>query len=208
MNLPNKLTLSRVVMVPFFVAFLLLTPQYLYFKWIAFAIFVVASLTDLLDGKLARKYNLVTNFGKFMDPLADKLLVCSALIGMSALSQRLLPAWITIIIIAREFVISGFRLIAAEKGVVIAASMWGKWKTTFQMVMICIKMLVMDIYLTMPETVIADKLFAVRNLQPMSLLSRILVVLGDVTMYIALILTIVSLIDYLIKNKTVLKDVD
>jgi CDP-diacylglycerol--glycerol-3-phosphate 3-phosphatidyltransferase len=208
MNLPNKLTLSRVVMVPFFVVFLLLTPQYLYFKWIAFVIFVVASLTDLLDGKLARKYNLVTNFGKFMDPLADKLLVCSALIGMSALSQSLLPAWITIIIIAREFVISGFRLIAAEKGVVIAASMWGKWKTTFQMVMICIKMLVMDIYLTMPETVIADKLFAVRNVQQMSLLSRILVVLGDVAMYIALILTIVSLIDYLIKNKTVLKDVD
>ena len=81
MNLPNKLTLSRAVMVPFFAAFLLLTPQYSWFKWIAFGIFVIASLTDLLDGKIARKYNLVTNFGKFMDPLADKLLVCSALIG-------------------------------------------------------------------------------------------------------------------------------
>ena len=111
MNLPNKLTLSRVIMVPFFVAFLLLVPQYTYFKWIALGIFIVASLTDLLDGYLARKLHLVTNFGKFMDPLADKLLVCSALIGLSSLD--VIPAWITIIIIAREFIISGFRLIAA-----------------------------------------------------------------------------------------------
>lgn len=198
MNLPNKLTLSRVVMVPFFVGFLLLTPRYGWFKWIAFGIFVIASLTDLLDGKIARKYNLVTNFGKFMDPLADKLLVCSALIGMTALSQRLIPAWITIIIIAREFIISGFRLIAAEKGNVIAASMWGKWKTTFQMVMLCVKMLVMDTYLPAGASALP------------SLLSpeRILRLIGDVTMYIALLLTVVSLIDYLLKNKDVLKDVD
>lgn len=190
MNLPNKLTLSRVVMVPFFVGFLLLTPRYGWFKWIAFGIFVIASLTDLLDGKIARKYNLVTNFGKFMDPLADKLLVCSALIGMTALSQRLIPAWITIIIIAREFIISGFRLIAAEKGNVIAASMWGKWKTTFQMVMLCVKMLVMDTYLPAGASALP------------SLLSpeRILRLIGDVTMYIALLLTVVSLIDYLLKK--------
>lgn len=198
MNLPNKLTLSRVIMVPFFVAFLLLTPQYHWFKWIAFGIFVIASLTDLLDGKIARKYNLVTNFGKFMDPLADKLLVCSALIGMSALSQSLIPAWITIIIIAREFIISGFRLIAAEKGNVIAASMWGKWKTTFQMVMLCVKMLVLDSY--MPVAASASI--------TISMPVRILRIAGDVTMYIALILTVVSLIDYLMKNKDVLKDVD
>lgn len=198
MNLPNKLTLSRVIMVPFFVAFLLLTPQYHWFKWIAFGIFVIASLTDLLDGKIARKYNLVTNFGKFMDPLADKLLVCSALIGMSALSQSLIPAWITIIIIAREFIISGFRLIAAEKGNVIAASMWGKWKTTFQMVMLCVKMLVLDSY--MPAASSASI--------TISMPVRILRIAGDVTMYIALILTVVSLIDYLMKNKDVLKDVD
>ncbi len=198
MNLPNKLTLSRVIMVPFFVGFLLLTPRYGWFKWIAFGIFVIASLTDLLDGKIARKYNLITNFGKFMDPLADKLLVCSALIGMTALSQGLIPAWITIIIIAREFIISGFRLIAAEKGNVIAASMWGKWKTTFQMIMLCIKMLVMDTYLPVYTT----------SSPLMSTLKRAFVMIGDVTMYIALILTVVSLIDYLLKNKDVLKDVD
>lgn len=198
MNLPNKLTLSRVIMVPFFVGFLLLTPRYGWFKWIAFGIFAIASLTDLLDGKIARKYNLITNFGKFMDPLADKLLVCSALIGMTALSQGLIPAWITIIIIAREFIISGFRLIAAEKGNVIAASMWGKWKTTFQMIMLCVKMLVMDIYL--PVYTASSPL--------MSTLKKAFVMIGDVTMYIALILTVVSLIDYLLKNKDVLKDVD
>ena len=101
---------------------------------LALVIFIVASLTDMLDGKIARKYNLVTNFGKFMDPLADKLLVCSAMICLVDL--RLLPSWIVIIIIAREFIISGFRLIAAEHQIVIAASMWGKFKTTFQMAMI------------------------------------------------------------------------
>lgn len=200
MNLPNKLTLSRVIMVPFFVVFIFLVPQYLYFKWIALAIFIIASLTDLLDGKIARKYNLVTNFGKFMDPLADKLLVCSALIAMS--SFQVIPAWITIIIIAREFIISGFRLIAAEKGIVIAASMWGKWKTTFQMVMICIQMVVMDQYPSVNANISASDMY------PGSSVYQVLMVIGNVTMYIALILTIVSLVDYLLKNKTVLKDVD
>ena len=115
MNLPNQLTIFRVILVPFFVFFLLQSETYSYFKWIALVIFAVASLTDLLDGKIARKYNLVTTFGKFMDPLADKLLVCSALIALIPL--EVMPAWATIIIIAREFIISGFRLIAAEKGV-------------------------------------------------------------------------------------------
>lgn len=198
MNLPNKLTLSRVVMVPFFVAFLLFAPEYSFFKWIALAIFIVASLTDLLDGKIARKYNLITNFGKFMDPLADKLLVCSALIGLSSLG--VVPAWITIIIIAREFIISGFRLIAAEKGIVIAASMWGKWKTTFQMIMLCAQMIVMDRYFISAsgtEQGAAGYQFY-----------DVMAVIANITMYIALVLTVVSLIDYLIKNKDVLKDVD
>lgn len=200
MNLPNKLTLSRVIMVPFFVVFILLVPKFLYFKWIALAIFIIASLTDLLDGKIARKYNLVTNFGKFMDPLADKLLVCSALIAMSSLG--VIPAWITIVIIAREFIISGFRLIAAEKGVVIAASMWGKWKTTFQMVMLCVQMVVMDQYVSVNGNIAANGLYVVTPFY------QVLMMIGSITMYIALILTVVSLIDYLLKNKDVLKDVD
>ena len=135
MNLPNKLTMFRVILIPFFIVFLLasLTP---YDKWIALAIFIIASLTDLLDGKIARKYNLVTNFGKFMDPLADKLLVCSALICLIELDK--IPSWMVIVIIAREFIISGFRLVASDNGVVIAASYWGKFKTTFQMVAVCL----------------------------------------------------------------------
>ena len=193
MNLPNKLTLLRVIMVPFFVAFLLLTDRYPGFKWVAVAVFIVASLTDLADGKIARKYNLVTNFGKFMDPLADKLLVCSALICLTALD--VVPAAITIVIIAREFIISGFRLIAAEKGTVIAASYWGKFKTTFQMVFVIVMMIALE-YCKMPVSAITDPFF------------KVLVIIGIVCMYIALALTIISLIDYLVKNKTVLQDVE
>ena len=117
MNLPNKLTVMRVILIPFFVAALLYdngSSQTM--RIVANVIFIVASLTDLFDGKIARKYNLVTNFGKFMDPLADKLLVCSALICLIQLGQ--LPAWVVIIIISREFIISGFRLVAADNGIV------------------------------------------------------------------------------------------
>ena len=176
MNLPNKLTVLRVVLIPFFVIFMLVDILGAYDKWIALAIFIVASLTDLLDGKIARKYNLVTNFGKFMDPLADKMLVCSALICLTALDK--LPAWITIVIICRDFVISGFRLVAADNGVVIAASYWGKYKTTFQMIMVCL--------------LIAD-------LAPLALVTTIVT-------WIAVILTIVSLVDYLVKNRSVLME--
>lgn len=175
MNLPNKLTMFRVILIPFFVVFLLVDITSAD-KWIALGIFIIASLTDLLDGKIARKYNLVTNFGKFMDPLADKLLVCSALICLVAMER--IPAWMVIIIIAREFIISGFRLIASDNGVVIAASYWGKFKTTFQMVMICL--------------MIAD-------IEALRLLTT-------VVMWAALILTVVSLVDYLAKNKDVMKD--
>ena len=128
-------------MIPFFVAALLYdggANQNM--RYVAAALFIIASLTDMLDGKIARKYNLVTNFGKFMDPLADKLLVCSALICMIELRE--LPAWMVIIIISREFIISGFRLVASDNGVVIAASYWGKFKTNFQMFMII--MLIID----------------------------------------------------------------
>lgn len=175
MNLPNKLTMFRVILIPFFVVFMLVDITSAD-KWISLAIFIIASLTDLLDGKIARKYNLVTNFGKFMDPLADKLLVCSALICLVELSK--IPAWIVIIIIAREFIISGFRLIASDNGVVIAASYFGKFKTTFQMLMICL--------------MIAD-------IEAISILTT-------VVMWIAVLLTVISLIDYLVKNKDVMKE--
>ena len=176
MNLPNKLTVLRVLMIPFFVAFLLFDITGPADKWIALAIFCVASLTDLLDGKIARKYNLVTNFGKFMDPLADKLLVCSALICLIELHQ--LPAWMVVIIIGREFIISGFRLIASDNGVVIAASKWGKWKTTFQMISV---------------------ILLIFNFAALKQVAAVCV-------WIALILTIISLVDYLVKNASVLKE--
>lgn len=176
MNLPNKLTILRMIMIVPFVVFMLVPIGGVAGKWIALALFVIASLTDLLDGKIARKYNLVTTFGKFMDPLADKLLVCSALICLVELGR--IPAWIVIIIISREFIISGFRLVASDKGVVIAASWWGKFKTTFQMVMIVL--------------MIAD-------IAALSIVTQIV-------MWIALILTVVSLVDYLVKNKDVMKD--
>ena len=178
MNLPNKLTMFRVILIPFFV-FFLLAPYFTgYGNYIAVAIFIVASLTDFLDGKIARKYNLVTNFGKFMDPLADKLLVCSALICLIALDK--IPAWVVIIIIAREFIISGFRLIASDNGVVIAASYWGKFKTASQMLMVIVLMLN-----------IPGKVFSI---------------IGTVLIYVSLVLTVISLIDYIVKNKDVLKD--
>ena len=143
MNLPNKLTILRVCMIPFFVAALLYDDgDSLSMRILADVIFIAASLTDMLDGKIARKYNLVTNFGKFMDPLADKLLVCSALICLIELDQ--LPAWVVIIIISREFIISGFRLVASDNGVVIAASYWGKFKTVFQMTAVILLSMELD----------------------------------------------------------------
>ena len=177
MNLPNKLTVFRVILIPFFVLFLLLDIT-AYDRWFALAIFIIASLTDFLDGHIARKYNLVTNFGKFMDPLADKLLVCSALICLIELDR--IPSWIVIVIIAREFIISGFRLVASDNGVVIAASYWGKFKTVSQMFM------VMVLILDLPHPAFR--------------------ILGAVLTYLALILTVVSLIDYVVKNKDVLKE--
>lgn len=184
MNLPNKLTMFRVVLIPFFVIFLLVPPlQGPAGTLIALILFIVASLTDLLDGKIARKYNLVTNFGKFMDPLADKLLVCSAMICMVKLNK--LAAWIVIIIMAREFIISGFRLIAADQQIVIAANMWGKVKTVFQMAMIIL--LLIDIP-GLP-----------------SVLNTGLFVLTQAVVCITLILTVVSLMEYLIKNKEVMR---
>ncbi len=186
MNLPNKLTIFRMILIVPFVL-LLLRGNGGWFgqlseetgklvDYIALAIFVIASLTDLIDGKIARKYNLVTNFGKFMDPLADKLLVSAAMIALVELNR--IPAWVVIIIISREFIISGFRLVASDNNVVIAAGYWGKFKTVFQMVMVCL--------------MIAD----IPGLQ----------VLTNVIMWIALALTIISMVDYLLKNKDVMRE--
>lgn len=176
MNLPNKLTMMRVLLIPVFVVALLVPIGVSWQKWIALAIFIVASLTDLADGEIARKYNLVTNFGKFMDPLADKLLVCAALVCLVSLER--IPAWVVIIIISREFIVSGLRLIAVDQGVVIAASMWGKVKTVFQMTMIIL--------------MLAD-------IAQLALITAIV-------MWIALVLTVVSLADYIIKNIHLIND--
>ena len=175
MNTPNKLTIARMIIVPFLVIFLLTGWGGEANRYISLTLFVVASVTDWFDGYLARKNNLVTNFGKFMDPLADKLLVCSAMIWMIDLKR--LPAWFVIIIIAREFIISGFRLIAAENGIVIAANYWGKFKTASQMIMIILLILHFD---------------------------GIFVILEQIFIWLSLALTIISLITYIWQNRTVL----
>lgn len=195
MNLPNKLTLLRVIMIPFFVAVMVYSgpgsriyeeafskavmEPYINMRIIACIIFCAASFTDFLDGYIARKNNLVTNFGKFMDPLADKLLVTSALILLCG--EGLLDSWIVIIIVGREFIISGFRLVASDNGVVIAASWWGKWKTVSQMLM-CI-------LLILPNTVAWLGVWPIR-----------------IIIALSVILTVVSLVDYIIKNIKVITD--
>lgn len=177
MNLPNKLTLLRVVLIPVFVVLLLLEGGQNYtLRIAALIVFCIASFTDFLDGQIARRNNLVTNFGKFMDPLADKLLVCSALICMIELEQ--LPSWYVITVIAREFIISGFRLVAADNGIVIAASWWGKFKTTFQMLTVIL------LILNIP-----------------ALHTVTLIIAG-----IAFVLTLVSLLDYIVKNSRVITE--
>ena len=175
MNLPNKITCARVILIPFFLLFLLVE-QIPGNRIIALVIFVVASLTDMVDGKIARSRNLVTDFGKFMDPLADKLLVCSALICFAY--EHTLPVIVTIVIIAREFIISGFRQVAADKGIVIAASYWGKFKTTSQMILCVLLILHLDLGWWH--------------------------VLEIIFTWIALALTIISLVDYIYKNRSVL----
>ncbi len=176
MNLPNKLTVLRVLMIPVFVVFMITPLAEGNGKYIALALFCIASLTDMLDGQIARKYNLVTNFGKFMDPLADKLLVCSALICM--IEQGKIASWIVLVIIAREFIISGFRLVASDGGIVIAASYWGKFKTVAHMAMIILLILDMQV--------------------------PVMQVITDVVVWVGLALTVISLVDYVVKNRQVL----
>ena len=175
MNTPNRLTVGRMILVPFLVVFMLTGWGGEWNRYISAVIFIVASVTDWFDGYLARKNHLVTNFGKFMDPLADKLLVCSALICFIELGK--LPVWIVIIIIAREFIISGFRLIAAENGVVIAANYWGKFKTVSQMVMIILLILDFGGAFDVIETIFV---------------------------WLSLALTVISLLTYIIQNRKIL----
>lgn len=175
MNIANKITLIRIFLVPIFVLFML-TDFTECNSIIAFIVFVIATITDKIDGTIARKYNLVTDFGKFLDPIADKLLVCSALICLTA--DGTIPAWITIVIIGREFIISAFRLVCADTGKTVAASWWGKSKTIAQMVTIIVLLL---------------------NIPQLAILETILI-------YISLVLTVVSLLDYFRKNIDVLKE--
>lgn len=173
MNLPNKLTVLRVLMIPLF-----LVALFLGYKYTAVVIFSIASATDWLDGYIARKYNLVTNFGKFMDPLADKLLVCAAIVAMVEL--RLLPAWVVIILISREFIITGFRLVAVSNNLVIAAGMWGKIKTVVQMCMIIFVLL--DLPGAVPH------------------------IISNVLIFGSVLFTVISATEYIVKNIHVLKE--
>lgn len=177
MNLPNKLTVIRMCMVPVFVVFMLTDVGGAANKWIALVLFCVASFTDFLDGHIARSQNLVTNFGKFMDPLADKLLVCSAMICLIPAGR--IPTWVVLIIIAREFIISGFRLVASDGGIVIAANYWGKFKTVAQMLMVIL--------------LIAN-------------LGGAFVIVEQVLIWASVILTLVSLVDYVWTNRKVLTE--
>lgn len=180
MNLPNKLTILRVLLIPFFVIVMLVN-GIPYNNYIAGIVFCTACFTDALDGHIARKNHLITDFGKFMDPLADKLLVCAALICFVAMPNLNFPAWAAIVIISREFAISGFRLVASDNGVVIAAGKWGKFKTVSQMIMSVLLIFHLDF---IPYYTLMEQFF----------------------IYLSMILTVVSLIDYVYKNKEVLKN--
>lgn len=184
MNLPNKLTILRLVFIPFYV-FFVMTDYFSFTSHVALVIFIVASLTDLFDGKIARKYNLITDFGKFADPLADKILVVAGMVCFVALGR--LPVWVCILILAREFAVSGFRLVVAANGTVIAASYWGKFKTTFQMIMICLM------------TFDMQRLVVEHGWNPV--VWKVYHIVTLVIMYIALALTIISMIDYFYKNR-------
>ena len=184
MNLPNKLSLLRICMIPFFVVFALMGAQWA--QIVALLIFVIASLTDMLDGQIARKRGLVTNFGKFIDPIADKLLVMSALIVL--VEQGRMPGWVCILMLAREFAISGFRLVAAGSGTVIAAGWLGKVKTVTQMV--CVIALLL--------------LTPAGELKPV--LGRFGVIVANISTYVAAAMTVWSGADYIVKNFSCIKD--
>lgn len=184
MNLPNKLSMLRICMIPFFVAFAMMDAFWA--QCLAVAIYIIACITDALDGHIARSQGLVTNFGKFMDPIADKLLVMSALIIL--VSQGRMPAWVCILMLAREFLISGFRLVAVEAGTVIAAGKLGKLKTIFQM----ISTIALLLFVPVGETE--------------AVLGTAGIVIANGLMYIAMALTVISGVDYLLRNRDCIGD--
>lgn len=182
MNLPNKLTMLRILLIPVFVVFALIEAQWA--QYVALAIYIIACFTDMLDGKIARARNLVTNFGKFADPIADKLLVMAALVIL--VDSGRMASWVCIVMLAREFIISGFRLVAAGNGTVIAAGKLGKLKTVFQM----------------------SSTIALMLLVPVAgapLLGQFGVILANVLTYIAALLTVISGTEYIVKNKSCLQ---
>lgn len=179
MNTANKLTLLRIILIPVFIAFFYINIKYQYFY--AAAVFIIAAVTDMLDGRLARKHNMVTNFGKLIDPIADKLLVCSALVMLMTKPQFEMSAIVVIILIGREFIISGLRLLAASGGKVVAASNWGKIKTVVQIVAVC--------------TVLMEY----------ELLGWLNIPFGQILMWASAALAVISLVHYFVKNKEVLK---
>lgn len=180
MNIPNRLTLIRIFLVPVFVFFVstnLLNNSYTY----GLIVFLTASFTDFLDGYIARKQNLITNFGKFMDPLADKMLVISAMVVF--VEQGLVSAWVVIVIISRDFIINSIRLMASNKGNVIVADIWGKVKTVFQMLAIIV-------------ILIYKSFFNTGN----GIVFQYVKVAGDVLIYMAVVLTVISACNYMVKN--------
>ena len=192
MNLANKLTMIRIFLVPVFLVFITVK-DIPYGSIIATVIFIIASLTDQLDGYIARSRNQITNFGKFMDPLADKLLVTAALVSLVEL--KLVPGWAVVVILAREFAVSGLRTLAASDGIVIAASWWGKIKTVTQMIAIIILLLKVNINTS------ANAISFVNN---NSFLSGFFTYVPETIMFIAVLITIISGFDYFVKNRHVI----
>ena len=192
MNLANKLTMIRIFLVPVFLVFITVK-DIPYGSIIATVIFIIASLTDQLDGYIARSRNQITNFGKFMDPLADKLLVTAALVSLVEL--KLVAGWAVVIILAREFAVSGLRTLAASDGIVIAASWWGKIKTVTQMISILLLLLKVNINTS------ANAISFVNN---NSFLSGFFTYVPETIMFIAVLITIISGIDYFVKNRHVI----
>lgn len=194
MNLPNKLTLLRIILVPIFVVFMALPSEWSWTKWVALGIYIVASITDCLDGYISRKYNMVTKFGKIMDPLADKLLVSSGFVMLAGLN--IIPAWVVVIIIFRDFFVTSLRMFGADNNSDLAANFSGKIKTVFQLIGVCLAILGVALYTS--NNIFFDFISASVN---MTMLQLLINVFMSVSISVAAIFTIWSLVDYFFKFK-------